>query len=132
MPSFRLAAQVAALIALLGLAPNAFADAGAADTTDAATTTAPADAPRTPAHDPTATPPPQSAATMANDPAGPARERNPAQDDWQYTTEHFFALTRGLDEEKLSTTARRCIYVVTVPLDVGMIPTAAIAGLYGS
>jgi len=51
---------------------------------------------------------------------------------WRYSTDHFFALTRGLEEEDLSKTARRWVMVLTVPLDAMMVPTAAIAGLYGS
>jgi hypothetical protein len=51
---------------------------------------------------------------------------------WAYDTGYFFALTRGLDEERLSTWERRASMAGTVPLDVVGLPTAAIAGLFGS
>lgn len=51
---------------------------------------------------------------------------------WAYDTGHFFALTRGLEDERLSTWERRASMAGTIPLDVVGLPTAAIAGLFGS
>jgi hypothetical protein len=51
---------------------------------------------------------------------------------WAYDTGYFFALTRGLEDERLSTWERRASMAGTVPLDVMGLPTAAIAGLFGS
>lgn len=51
---------------------------------------------------------------------------------WSYDTVYFFALTRGLDDEPLSTWGRRASMIGTVPLDVMGLPGAALAGLFGS
>lgn len=72
----------------------------------------------------------------ATDWAAPDPARYPQLDvptkPWAYDTIYFFALTRGLDEERLSTWGRRASMVGTVPLDVVGLPTAALAGLFGS
>jgi hypothetical protein len=51
---------------------------------------------------------------------------------WEYDTSYFFALTRGLDEETDSTWGHRASMAGTVPLDLVCLPTAAIAGLFGT
>lgn len=72
----------------------------------------------------------------ATDWASPDPRRYPELDvptkPWAYDTTYLFGLTRGLDDLRLSPWGRRASMVGTVPVDVVSLPTAAIAGLFGS
>ncbi len=128
-----LCGAAAVMLMVSGAATTASADAHAAD---APTADAPeADAPEASGPDSgvisdvdPATPP---AHWAENDP-----DRYPDLDvptkPWSYDTVYFFGLTRGLDDEPLSTWGRRASMVGTVPLDVMGLPGAALAGLFGS
>jgi hypothetical protein len=50
---------------------------------------------------------------------------------WQYQTDYYFGLTRGLREEVDSPIGRGCAMVGTIVLDVFILPAAALAGLFG-
>ena len=67
----------------------------------------------------------------ADDPSRHPRLDTPTRP-WRYDDRYLFQLTRGLDEEQLSTTAEVACMVGTVPVDVVTLPAAAIAGLFGS
>jgi hypothetical protein len=77
-----------------------------------------------------------SATANAADWAPPDPDRYPRLDvptkPWAYDTAYFFQLTRGLGDEVKSTWGRRASMVGTVPIDVVGLPTAALAGLFGS
>ena len=51
--------------------------------------------------------------------------------EWRYGTSHFFALSRGLEDQPLAAAAKIVLLSVTLPLDLVMLPTAALAGLWG-
>ena len=55
------------------------------------------------------------------------RRRRP----WEYSTEYFFALSRGMDEAGVPRAARPALLLVALPLDLANLPFAAIAGLFG-
>jgi hypothetical protein len=137
-------AMAAALLILSGFAP-ALADSGEPGMAGSASTEAvatPADphvekikaveqlAPRDPTRGGV------SPDANAADWAAPNPTRYPQMDvptkPWAYDTSYFFGLTRGLDDEPLSTWCRRASMVGTVPVDVVGLPTAALAGLFGS
>jgi len=132
----RVAGSLVAL-ALLCAAGAAAADqhAGSGDTTEAASSApdAGAEAMSAPADDrgTLSAPAPADGYEAAHD-----GDTYPSLDvptrPWAYETGLFFALTRGLDEQPLSDWERRASMVGTVPLDVVMLPTAAIGGLFGS
>jgi hypothetical protein len=52
--------------------------------------------------------------------------------DWAYETDYFFGLTRGLSEERLTSTEKGLAMVGTITYDVISLPGAALAGLFGS
>ncbi|MBW2267355.1 MAG: hypothetical protein JRH16_02170 [Deltaproteobacteria bacterium] len=52
--------------------------------------------------------------------------------DYRYGTDMIFPLTRGMEEAGISGWARWPMTALTVPLDLVMLPTGLIAGLYGS
>ena len=87
---------------------------------------------------PVAPAPSEGAAVYETNPPEPAGdpERYPRLDvptkPWAYDTRYFFQLTRGLVEENLAPWCRRASMVGTVPLDVAVLPAAAVAGLFGS
>jgi len=50
---------------------------------------------------------------------------------WSYGTQHFFGLSRGMEDAGVPRLARPFLYVVTVPFDTVLLPVAAISGLFG-
>jgi hypothetical protein len=52
--------------------------------------------------------------------------------EWEYETDYFFGLTRGLSEERLTSTEKGLAMVGTITYDVISLPGAALAGLFGS
>ena len=50
---------------------------------------------------------------------------------WRYGTNHFFGLSRGMEDAGVPRLARPCLYVLTVPFDTVHLPIAAISGLFG-
>jgi hypothetical protein len=50
---------------------------------------------------------------------------------WRYGTQHFFGLSRGMQDAGVPRLARPFLYVVTVPFDTAFLPIAAISGLFG-
>ncbi len=51
---------------------------------------------------------------------------------WRYDTGYFFGLSRGLwEEEGLSPGFRPAVLCLTLPLDLVILPAAALAGLFG-
>jgi hypothetical protein len=61
----------------------------------------------------------------------PARQDWAARNPWRYGTWCLFPLTRGMDDAGVPHWARPALYVVTVPLDLVMLPAGAIGGLFG-
>lgn len=51
---------------------------------------------------------------------------------WAYDTAYFFGVTRGLQDEDLPKWGEWASMAGTIPLDVVGLPTAALAGLFGS
>ena len=51
---------------------------------------------------------------------------------WRYDNRYLFQLTRGLGDLGLATWERVTCMVGTVPVDVVVLPVAAVAGLFGS
>jgi hypothetical protein len=89
-------------------------------------------APAAESQTPAAPPPAEPAA------ADPTEEFASAEADWQdrrswrYGTQHFFALSRGMEDAGVPKLGRPFLYVVTVPFDIAFLPTAAISGLFGN
>jgi hypothetical protein len=50
---------------------------------------------------------------------------------WRYGTQHFFGLSRGMEDAGVPGLARPFLYVLTVPFDTVHLPIAAISGLFG-
>jgi hypothetical protein len=50
---------------------------------------------------------------------------------WRYGTQHFFGLSRGMEDAGVPRLARPFLYVLTVPFDTVHLPIAAISGLFG-
>ena len=50
---------------------------------------------------------------------------------WRYGTQHFFGLSRGMEDAGVPRLARPFLYVLTVPFDTIHLPIAAISGLFG-
>jgi hypothetical protein len=50
---------------------------------------------------------------------------------WRYGTQHFFGLSRGMEDAGVPRLARPFLYVLTVPFDTAQLPIAAISGLFG-
>jgi hypothetical protein len=50
---------------------------------------------------------------------------------WRYGTQHFFGLSRGMEDAGVPRLARPFLYVLTVPFDTAQLPFAAISGLFG-
>jgi len=110
-------------------AADELADAMAGETAEApraTDTAAPGSAPAMTADETASTPTPASSET------DPYPSLDVPTKPWAYDTGYFFALTRGLEEEGLSTWQRGASMVGTVPVDVVCLPTAALAGLFGS
>jgi len=61
----------------------------------------------------------------------PYPELHVPDDGWRYVTDYFFALTLGLEQERLADWVRYTAMVGTVPADVLTAPGAALAGLFG-
>ena len=51
---------------------------------------------------------------------------------WRYGTQHFFGLSRGMEDAGVPKLARPFLYVLTVPFDTVHLPIAAISGFFGS
>jgi hypothetical protein len=47
-----------------------------------------------------------------------------------YSTEYMFATTRSLANSKLVPAARAPLFLFTIPIDIGLLPIAAIAGFW--
>ena len=54
-----------------------------------------------------------------------------AQEPPGYNTDYFFALSRGLADSTLHPAAKVPCFVVTIPIDLALVPVAAIAGFFG-
>ncbi len=54
-------------------------------------------------------------------------DRNP----WRYSTDAIFGLTRGLQDEGFHRGVWIALGFLTVPLDLAILPAAAVGGLYG-
>jgi hypothetical protein len=54
-----------------------------------------------------------------------------ARNPWRYGTWCLFPLTRGMHDAGVPVWARPPLWVVTVPLDLVMLPFGAIGGLFG-
>lgn len=69
--------------------------------------------------------------------ADPTEDFQTAEADWQgrrhwrYGTQHFFGLSRGMEDAGVPRPARPFLYVLTVPFDIVHLPVAAISGLFG-
>ena len=50
---------------------------------------------------------------------------------WHYSNDYFFILTRNLKHEKVWRGFRTVSWALLLPFDIGMLPTAAVAGLFG-
>jgi hypothetical protein len=50
---------------------------------------------------------------------------------WRYGTQHFFGLSRGMEDAGVPRLARPFLYVLTVPFDTIHLPIAALSGLFG-
>ncbi len=54
----------------------------------------------------------------------------PEEKSW-YNTGYFFALTGGVAQSTMAPAAKVLLYPLTVPLDLVLLPFAAIGGLFG-
>lgn len=54
-----------------------------------------------------------------------------AQDTGVYNTDYLFALSRGLGDSSLHPAAKVPLFIFTVPLDLALLPFAAIGGFFG-
>lgn len=54
----------------------------------------------------------------------------PPQKSW-YNDSYIFAMTRGVADSTLVPAAKAPLYLLTVPLDLVLLPFAAIGGLFG-
>ena len=50
---------------------------------------------------------------------------------WRYDTSYFFGLTRGLSRAGVSESRRPYVMSITIPLDILILPGAALSGLFG-
>jgi len=86
--------------------------------------------------------PAPEASAMGSDPSAPTSgtslpESEPTTsggpyEPWHYNTDYFFGLTRGLwEEEGVSPVLRPVVMIFTLPLDIVILPAAALAGLFG-
>ena len=53
-----------------------------------------------------------------------------AQEQPVYTDDYFFALSRGLGDSSLHPAAKAPLFLLTVPLDLALVPIAAVAGFF--
>jgi hypothetical protein len=54
----------------------------------------------------------------------------PAEKSW-YNDSYIFAMTRGVSSSTMVPAAKAPLYLLTVPLDLVLLPFAAIGGLFG-
>ena len=54
----------------------------------------------------------------------------PTPEPGDYTTEYYFAMTRGLANSTLITPFKVPLFLVTIPVDIVLLPAAAIAGFF--
>ncbi len=54
----------------------------------------------------------------------------PAEKSW-YNDSYIFALTRGVADSTMVPAAKAPLYVLTVPIDLVLLPIAAFGGLFG-
>jgi len=78
-----------------------------------------------------------AAVQVAQEPEAPPRELQPRYEpvppqpkSW-YNDSYIFAMTRGVADSTLVPAAKAPLYLLTVPLDLVLLPFAAIGGLFG-
>lgn len=54
-----------------------------------------------------------------------------AQDTGGYNSDYLFALSRGLGDSPMHAAAKAPLFIFTVPLDIVLLPFAAIGGIFG-
>lgn len=55
----------------------------------------------------------------------------PPQEKSSFNADYIFVLSRSLAESTLHPAVKAPLFIITVPLDLAMLPFAAIAGLFG-
>ena len=50
---------------------------------------------------------------------------------WHYNTDYLFGLSRGTADSALLPAFKPLVFLLTVPLDIALLPIAAIGGLFG-
>ena len=90
------------------------------------------DAPATPEPEPPMAPPlPEVQPTSSAAFEGAIQAWNEERP-WSYGTQYLFQLTRGMWKADVLGNWRMAVATLTVPADVGLLPIAALAGLFGS
>lgn len=70
---------------------------------------------------------PLASAYASTDPARTRAEINA----WQYNTDYLFGLSRGTAGSAILPAFKAFVFILTVPLDIALLPFAAIGGLFG-
>ena len=60
----------------------------------------------------------------------PARSRE-EREAWEYNSDYLFGLSRSVANSFLEPAVKPFLFIVTVPLDIALLPIAAIGGLFG-
>ena len=50
---------------------------------------------------------------------------------WHYNTDYLFGLSRGTADSALLPAVKPLVFLLTVPLDIALLPIATIGGLFG-
>lgn len=61
----------------------------------------------------------------------PRYQPAPLEEKSWYNSSYIFALTRGVADSTMVPAAKVPLYVLTVPLDIVLLPIAAIGGMFG-
>jgi hypothetical protein len=61
----------------------------------------------------------------------PRYQPAPVEEKSWYNDSYIFALTRGVADSTMAPAAKAPLYVLTIPLDLVLLPIAAIGGMFG-